>query len=132
MAIGARLRRDWPEARTRKFRQAAFVYLHVAVLYEAVVYALWKNGIFHEPRGPVWVWLIFGAVIALVVFWALWSLRNEWVARAVWALNAFRLPSILAGAFVPGHAGLPSAFYITALVVVVGNLWMLARAGWDL
>jgi hypothetical protein len=26
----------------------------------------------------------------------------------------------------------PSAFYVTALVVVVVNLWMLARAGWDL
>jgi hypothetical protein len=25
-----------------------------------------------------------------------------------------------------------SAFYLTALVVVVINLWMLARAGWDL
>jgi hypothetical protein len=26
----------------------------------------------------------------------------------------------------------PSTFYLTALVVVVINLWMLARAGWDL
>lgn len=130
--IGARFRRDWPEPRARKFRQAAFVYLHVAVLYEALVWALWKNGIFHEPRGPVWLWLLLGAGITLLVFWALWSLRNEWVARVVWAVNGFRIPSVLAGAFLPGHAGLPAALYITALVVVVGNMWFLARAAWDL
>ena len=130
--IGRRFRRDWPDARTRKFRQAAFVYLHVAVLYEALVWALWKNGIFHEPRGPVWLWLVMGAAIALLVFWCLWSLQNEWIARAVWVLNALRLPAILAGAFVPGQAGLPASLYVTALVVVVGNLWMLARAGCDL
>ena len=130
--IGRRFRRDWPEARARKFRQAAFVYLHVAVLYEALVWALWKNGIFHEPRGPVWLWLVMGAAIALLVFWCLWSLQNEWIARAVWVLNALRLPAILGGAFVPGHAGLPASLYVTALVVVVGNLWMLARAGFDL
>jgi hypothetical protein len=29
------MRVDWPEARARKFKQAAFVYLHVAILYEA-------------------------------------------------------------------------------------------------
>lgn len=130
--IVARFRREWPDARARKFRQAAFVYLHVAVLYEGLVWALWKNGIFHEPRGPVWLWLLMGAAIALLVVWGLWSLRNEWIARAVWLINAFRIPSVLAGAFLPGHAGLPSALYVTALVVVVGNMWMLARAGWDL
>jgi hypothetical protein len=26
----------------------------------------------------------------------------------------------------------PPSFYITAIVVVVINLWFLARAGWDL
>lgn len=129
--VVGRLRRDWGEARNRKFRQAAFVYLHVALLYEAAVYALWKNQIFHEPRGPVWLWLLLGAAIALLVFWGLWAWRNEWLARAVWALGALRLPTLIAGAFLRPQA-LPPSLYLTALVVVVINLWMLARAGWDL
>lgn len=127
-----KLRREWPEPRARKFRQAAFVYLHVALLYEAAVYAMWRNGPFHEPRGPVEVWLVLGALISLVVFWGLWSLRNEWIARAVWALHALRLPTLITGAFLRQHAGLPPSFYLVALTVVVINLWMLARAGWDL
>jgi hypothetical protein len=126
-----RLRRDWPDARARKFRQAAFFYLHVALLYEAAVYALWRNGTFHEPRGPVELWLVMGAAIALVVFWALWSWQNEWIARVVWALNALRLPTLITGAFLRAHGGLPSSFYLVALIVIVLNLWLLARAGWD-
>ena len=30
--------------RATKFRQAAFVYLHVAILYEAAAYAMWRAG----------------------------------------------------------------------------------------
>ena len=126
-----RLRREWDAARARKFRQAAFVYLHVALLYEAAVYALWRNNVFHEPRGPVELWLALGAGIAILVFWALWSWQNEWVARLVWALNALRLPTLISAAFLRPHGGLPSSFYLVALAVIVFNLWMLARAGWD-
>ena len=127
-----KLGRDWDEPRARKFRQAAFVYLHVALLYEAAVYAMWKHGPIHEPRGPVELWLALGAALSLVIFWGLWSWRNEWIARAVWALHALRLPTLIAGAFLRQHGGLPPSFYLVALLVVVINLWMLARAGWDL
>ena len=35
-----RLMSDWPAERETKFRQAAFVYLHVAILYEAAAYVM--------------------------------------------------------------------------------------------
>ncbi len=54
-------------ARQRKFRQAAFVYLHVGVLYEAAVYVFWQQGLLPEGRGPVLVWLLAGAVIVTLV-----------------------------------------------------------------
>lgn len=120
-------------ARDRKFRQAAFVYLHVALLYEAAVWVLHEAGRLPGTRGPVAVWLVAGAIVAALVFWALYFKRSVWVARVVWALGAFRLPALLRGAFLPADdAMLPSSFYLTALLVVVVNLWMLARAGWDL
>ena len=126
-----RLRREWDAARARKFRQAAFVYLHVAVLYEATVWTLWRHGIFHEPRGPVELWLVLGGAVAALVFWALWRWQNEWIARAVWVLNVLRLPPLITAAFVREHGGLPQSFYLIALLVIIGNLWMLARAAWD-
>ena len=44
-----------------------------------------------------------------------------------------RLPWLIGGAFFPlADARLPPSFYLVALVVVMVNLWMLARAGWDL
>lgn len=117
----------------RKFRQAAFAYLHVGLLYEAAVWVLWRQGILGDERGPVWLYLLLGAVIVGAVVWGLWSWKNRWLARIVWALHSARLPVLVAGAFLPAaDAALPSSFYLTALVVVVGNLWMLARAGWDL
>ncbi|MBW3533610.1 MAG: hypothetical protein KY453_00110 [Gemmatimonadetes bacterium] len=120
------------DARARKFRQAAFVYLHVGLLYEAAVLVIARQGLL-EDRGPVWVWLLAGAAVVAVVFWALWSLQNAWVARAVWAANVFRLPALIGGAFFAAPAaGVPPSFYMVALGVVVGNMWMLARAGWDL
>ncbi len=44
-----------------------------------------------------------------------------------------RLPALISSAFIAtAESGLTRGFYITAIVVVVINLWMLARAGWDL
>jgi hypothetical protein len=117
----------------RKYRQSAFVYLHVGILYQAAVYALWREGLLPAERGPVWVWLIVGAVIVAIVFWGLWSWQNAWFARAVWALHALRTPALIGGAFFPAaEAAIPPAFYLTALVIVLINLAMLARAAWDL
>lgn len=119
--------------RDRKFRQAAFVYLHVGLLYEFAVVAIWRAGVLSDARGPIPLWLALGAAIVALVFWGLWSWRNAWFARAVWALHALRLPALLEGAFVPDPgASLPPSFYLTALVVVLVNLGALARAGWDL
>ena len=69
--------------------------------------------------------------MALIV-WGLWTWHNAWFARAVWLLNVLRLPSLIGGAFFPLPAHIaPQAFYLIALAVVVLNLWMLARAAWD-
>lgn len=119
--------------RSTKFRQAAFVYLHVGLLYEAAVWSLAEAGRLPAERGPVWIWLLVGAALLAVVFWGLWSWQNVWFARAIWALHALRLPALIDGAFLrEGGAGLRPGFYAAALVVVLVNLWMLARAGWDL
>jgi len=132
-AEGSRLRRSWPDARARKFRQAAFVYLHVGILYEFSVWVFAGQGLLPPERGPVGVWLAVGALILAAVFWGLWRWQNEWVARVVWALHALRLPALLEGAFFPDPgARIPESFYLTAVVIVLVNLWMLARAGWDL
>lgn len=119
-------------ARTRKFRQAAFVYLHLGVLYEAGVWVAWQAGVLTLGTGVVLFWLGAGAAIVAVVFWALWSLQLKWVARAVWAIGLLRLPALIRGAFFDGAVELPPDFYLTALVVVLINLAFLARAGWDL
>ena len=121
------------DARARKFRQAAFWYLHVGLLYEAAVYAMWQNGLVNPMRGPILLWLLLGAAIVALVFWGLWFRQSVWLARCIWALHALRLPGMIEGAFLSGaDAALPPGFYLTALVVIVINLWMLARAGWDL
>ena len=115
-----------------KFRQAAFFYVHVAILYEAAVWVLHRDGSL-PSRGPVGLWLIAGGVLASVVFWGLWSWRNVWQARALWVIGALRIPTLLRGAFLPQEgAVLSTTFYIAALIVVLVNLWLLARAGWDL
>lgn len=118
--------------RAAKFRQAAFVYLHVGLLYEAAVWTLWQAGRLPGARGPGWLWLLIGAAILAVVFWGLWRWQNVWFARAIWALHALRLPALINAAFLREPGVLPPAFYVTALVVVLINLWMLARAAWDL
>lgn len=134
---GARRRRAGAEGsggdRTRKFRQAAFVYLHVGILYEVVVWVLWQRDLLPEGRGPVWLFLLLGAGIVAVVVWGLWSWRNVWFARAVWALHSLRLPALVEGAFFPREgSALPPGLYLAAIAIVLVNLWMLARAGWDL
>lgn len=116
-----------------KFRQAAFVYLHVALLYEAAVYAMLGRGVLPTRFGPAWMWLVLGAVVAGGVFVGLFRWQNVWFARGVWAIHALRLPALIKGAFFAGaDARMPPGFYIMAIVVVMINLWMLARAGWDL
>ena len=116
-----------------KYRQAAFVYLHVGILYLFAVQVLGEAGLIPGERGPVWLWLVLGAGLLAAVFWGLWSWQNPWFARVIWALHALRIPALLSGAFfpVPGSE-IPPAFYMTALLVVFLNLGMLARAGWDL
>jgi len=124
--------------RDTKFRQAAIVYLHVGILYEAAVYVFWRQGILPEARGPAWLWLLLGAFLAGAISYALWRWQRTWLALLIWALHTLRLPPLIEGAFFgTAHTGtnvaaIPPAFYLTALVVVLFNLAMLARAGFDL
>jgi hypothetical protein len=119
--------------RATKFRQAAFVYLHVAIIYEAAAYAMWRAGrLPHTSFGPPWLWLILGAIVAGLVFVALLRWQNVVFARVVWAVHGLRLPSLVHGAFFASAGALSPAFYLTAIVAVMINLWMLARAAWDL
>lgn len=124
--------------RELKFRQAALAYLLVGLLYEGAAWAMWQQGLLQQ-RGPPWIswvppwgWLLLGAAIVTIVVWGLWKWQNVWFARVVWGLHALRVPTLIAGAFFPAPQQMVSpAFYGTALLVVVINLWMLARAGWD-
>ena len=119
--------------RALKFRQAAIVYLHVTVLYEAAAYAMWRRGLLPTTRlGTGGVWLVIGLAMGLALTYALWRWHKPWLARSIWAIHALRLPTLITGAFFVGLGPRPitAGFYVTALVVVV-NLWMLARAGWD-
>ena len=77
--------------------------------------------------------MLVGPVVVGVVFWALWKWHNAWVARVVWFIAALRVPTLIGGTFLPTTDQLLApAFYGTALLVVMINLAMLARAGWDL
>lgn len=121
------------DARTRKFRQAAFAYLHVALLYEAAVFVLWRGGLLPEGRGSGLLWLFIGAAIAIAIVLGLWFWRNAWFARVIWALHALRLPAIIQGAFFADPAAvIPAGLWAVALPIVLINLWLLARAGWDI
>ena len=124
---------EWSPERAAKFRQAGFVYLHVAILYESAAYAMLRSGLLPSRFGSPWLWLGAGALVAGVVFVGLYRWQNVWFARIVWGLHGLRLPTLVGGAFFRAPDTVtPAAFYITAIVVVVINLWMLARAGWDL
>lgn len=124
--------------RETKFRQAAIAYLHVGILYEAAVFVFWRQGILPEARGPAWLWLLIGAVLAGLISYALWRWQHTWLALLIWALQLLRLPALIEGAFFArAHTGvdvavIPSSFYLTALIVVLINLALLARAGFDL
>lgn len=120
--------------RETKFRQAAFVYLHVAILYEAAAFVMWRHALLPSTRlGSPVLWLVLGAAIAALVVYGLLKWQKPWFARAVWVVHGLRIPTLIKGAFfVTTGAPLLPSFYLTALVVVMINLWMLARAGWDL
>jgi len=122
----------WPAARALKFRQAAFVYVHTAILYEAAMYAMMRSDMAPDRLGPPAVWLLLGALIAGLVVSGIYWWQNVWFVRVVWAVHGMRLPWLINGAFFSEIARLPTAFYLTAIVVVVITLWALARAGWDL
>jgi len=124
--------------RPTKFRQAAIVYLHVGILYEASVFVFWRQDILPQARGPAWLWLLIGGALAGLISYALWRWQHRWLALLIWGLGTLRLPALIEGAFFArAHTGVdvahvPPAFYLTALVVVLINLAMLARAGFDL
>ncbi|HEX9895782.1 MAG TPA: hypothetical protein VGA78_17755 [Gemmatimonadales bacterium] len=119
--------------REAKFRQAAFVYLHVAILYEAAAYVMFRQGMLPTRFGPPGIWLVVAAGVAGTVVYGLLRWQNVWFARTIWLLHGLRLPALIKGAFFAGgQAPAPPGFYITAIVVVLINMWMLARAGWDL
>lgn len=122
---------EHPPERAAKFRLAAVVYLHYAVLYEIGAYALWQRELFPETRGPEAVWFLAGAAIAAVVVWALWWGRWTWFAHAVWVLLALRLPTLMEGAFLGGGLEIPPALYLAAGLVVLVTMAAIARAAWD-
>jgi hypothetical protein len=133
MSTGTGARQAWSAARAQKFRQAGFAYLHVAILYEFAAYAMMGAGLLPDRFGSPWFWLAGGAVVSALIFVGLYRWQNVWVARGVWGMHGLRLPALIRGAFfADAAAATPPSFYLTAIVVVVINLWMLARAGWDL
>src|SRR5436190_20920545 len=79
-------------SRELKFRQAAFVYLHAAILREASAYEMWRAGLLpFSPLGSPLPWLIAGAVVSVVVFFG--ALRWQYLhfVRVIWALDAVLL-----------------------------------------
>jgi glucan phosphoethanolaminetransferase (alkaline phosphatase superfamily) len=121
------------EGQAQKFKQAAFAYLMVGLLYESAVFAVWRAGHMPTGRGSVGLWLVLGAAITALIVWALWRYRNPWIPRVIFTLHALRLAPLIGNAFFPAaEAQIPASFFGAALAVVIINLWMLARAGWDL
>lgn len=125
--------------RAVKFRQAAIAYLHLGLLYEGAAWIMWRRGLL-PARQPAWLWagwfwMLVGAAVVAIVVWGLWKWQNVWFARLLWVIGAARIPTLIGGAFFPriesrlGPHG--PTFYLVALVVVLINLWFLARAAWD-
>lgn len=121
-------------ARELKFRQAAFVYLHAAVLREASAYEMWRAGLLpFSPLGSPLPWLVIGGFVALLVFFAILRWRNVHFVRILWVLDAILLFPLIRYAFFAGaDRPIPRSFYIVGIGVIMITLWMLARAGWDL
>ena len=65
---------------------------------------LLQRGMFAATRGPEWVWLAAGAVIAALVIAGLWWWQNVWFARVNWEFVALRLPTLLEGALLRERA----------------------------
>jgi len=124
-------RADHPPERARQYRRAAIVYLHYAVLYEAGAWVLLQRGLFPDTRGPEWAWFVAGGAIAAIIVALLWWWQNAWFARVIWVLVALRLPTLLEGAFFGSELAVPPMLYAGAVLVVLVNLWALARAAWD-
>ncbi len=96
------------------------------------VYVIGQQGLLPTRFGPPAMWLAIGATVAFAIFAGLYWWRNAWLARIVWFIHAGRLPWAMGGAFFGGEGGLPTTLYGFAMIVILINLWMLARAGWDL
>lgn len=119
--------------RASKFRQAATFYLLVGVVYEGAVLVAWRSGFAPTDRGPVALWLAIGALVLGAIIWGLWAWRNPWLPRVLLVFNAGRVIAVMAPAFVSGAGrGFTPAFYQLETVMLLINMWMLARAGWDL
>jgi hypothetical protein len=121
-------------SRELKFRQAAFVYLHAAILREASAYEMWRAGLLpFSPLGSPLPWLIAGAVAAMLVFFGILRWQNVMFVRVVWALDAVLLVPLIRYAFFAGaDRPIPRSFYVVGIGVITITLWMLARAAWDL
>lgn len=132
MTLAATLDHSIP--RNLKFRQAAFVYLHVALLREAAAYEMWRAGLLpYSPLGSPTPFLILGAVVAAIVFVALLRWHNVHFVRLLWLVHVVWLFPLIRYAFFAGaDRPIPRSFYLTAIAAVSLAMWALARAGWDL
>lgn len=132
MTLAATL--DLSIPRRLKIRQAAFVYLHVALLREAAAYEMWRAGLLpYSPLGSPTPFLIIGAVVAAVVFFALLRWQNLHFVRLLWLVHvAWLFPLIRYAFFAGADRPIPRSFYVTAIVAVLIAMWALARAAWDL
>lgn len=127
---------------TLKYRQAAAYYVGLAILYDGAVWQFAQHGLLGRdtPGGPTWLYLVVGALIAAVVFYFLWFRENPWVARVVAVAGAVRLVAMIDEAFLRIHPApvdgspyaISRAFWVAAFVIVAINVWLMARAGWDL
>jgi len=125
--------RTWT-SREMKFRQAAFAYLHAAILREASAYEMWRAGLLpFSPLGSPVPWLVAGAAAAGLVFAGILFWQNVHFVRVIWALDAVLLFPLIRYAFFAGaDRPIPRSFYVFGIGVIVITLWMLARAAWDL
>ena len=79
------------------------------------------------------VWLVVGALLGGGLAWALYRWHKPWLPWILWITSAFRLQPLIRHAFVEEVTGqLTRGFYVAAIIVILINMWMLARAAWDL